>query len=227
MVTLCEQQGFTLFSAIFLHLTQLSRPPTTSFFELCSTQPPPDFVSSRGSKRPADASGDNGAVEDKRARGGGGGGGGGASASSGDAAAAGGGVGGHGAGGSGGSGATHGLKSNTAAVTAALTANDGPRAIALLREMRALRQVPKLGAVQRWVRACDAAVHDPAALQVLDAVLRTCDPELVSVWLALVVMHHLHRGSRCTHSLLPHPHFFQWVVSASIARRVISRIDHA
>jgi hypothetical protein len=158
-----------------------------------SMQPPPDFVSSRGSKRPADASGDNGAVEDKRARGGGSGGGGGASASSGDAAAAGGGVGGQGAGGSGGSGATHGLKSTTAAVTAALTANDGPRAIALLREMRALRQVPKLGAVQRWVRACDAAVHDPAALQVLDAVLRTCDPELVSVWLALVEMLHLHR----------------------------------
>uniref|UniRef100_A0A7S0HD04 Fe2OG dioxygenase domain-containing protein n=1 Tax=Hanusia phi TaxID=3032 RepID=A0A7S0HD04_9CRYP len=41
--------------------------------------------------------------------------------------------------------------------------------------MRAPREIPKLGAVQRWVRDCDlgaTAANDPQALRVLDAILR-------------------------------------------------------
>ena len=53
-------------------------------------------------------------------------------------------------------------------------------AIQQLRLMRAAKERPKLGALQRWVRECDAAgTNDPAALRVLDGILRTSTPELV------------------------------------------------
>ncbi|KAI9351283.1 hypothetical protein BDR26DRAFT_815797, partial [Obelidium mucronatum] len=54
-----------------------------------------------------------------------------------------------------------------------------------LSEMRAQKQFPKLGALQRWVRDCDAAANtttqkrDQVVMRVLDAVLRTADPGTV------------------------------------------------
>jgi hypothetical protein len=54
-----------------------------------------------------------------------------------------------------------------------------------LEEMRTKGQVPKLGALQRWVRDCDAAsakngaFGDPVVLRVLDSMLRTVDPTMV------------------------------------------------
>ncbi|KAI8585566.1 hypothetical protein BDZ88DRAFT_432262 [Geranomyces variabilis] len=59
-------------------------------------------------------------------------------------------------------------------------------ALVLLAEMRERGMVPKLGALQRWVRDCDA-VSGPdgglkgqgEVLRVLDAILRTADPEMV------------------------------------------------
>jgi hypothetical protein len=54
-----------------------------------------------------------------------------------------------------------------------------------LEEMRARGQVPKLGALQRWVRDCDAAsaksgaFGDPIVLRLLDSILRTVDPSMV------------------------------------------------
>ncbi|KAF9425538.1 hypothetical protein BGZ94_007448 [Podila epigama] len=58
-------------------------------------------------------------------------------------------------------------------------------AMTALEEMRARGQVPKLGALQRWVRDCDAAsakngaFGDPVVLRVLDSMLRTVDPSMV------------------------------------------------
>jgi len=54
-----------------------------------------------------------------------------------------------------------------------------------LEEMRVRGQVPKLGALQRWVRDCDAAsaksgaFGDPVVLRLLDSILRTVDPSMV------------------------------------------------
>jgi hypothetical protein len=51
--------------------------------------------------------------------------------------------------------------------------------------MRAKGQLPKLGALQRWVRDCDAASlrdgshADPQIFRVLDSILRTADPALI------------------------------------------------
>ncbi|KAI8612041.1 hypothetical protein BC830DRAFT_1138583 [Chytriomyces sp. MP71] len=51
-----------------------------------------------------------------------------------------------------------------------------------LSEMRAQRQYPRLGALQRWVRDCDAVAsttthrRDGIVMRVLDAILRTADP---------------------------------------------------
>eukprot|EP00038_Savillea_parva_P002573 m.115539 g.115539 ORF g.115539 m.115539 type:complete len:650 (+) comp10882_c0_seq1:101-2050(+) len=72
---------------------------------------------------------------------------------------------------------TNTLGQNSKRVNLALAGGDWITALATLREMRSAKQVPKLGTVQRWVRVCDAAVHDPVALQVLDGILRTCDPD--------------------------------------------------
>ncbi|KAG0366411.1 hypothetical protein BGX24_003705 [Mortierella sp. AD032] len=58
-------------------------------------------------------------------------------------------------------------------------------AMSAMEEMRAKGQVPKLGALQRWVRDCDAAsakngeFGDPVVLRVLDSMLRTIDPSMV------------------------------------------------
>ncbi|KAF9200807.1 hypothetical protein BGZ49_008947 [Haplosporangium sp. Z 27] len=58
-------------------------------------------------------------------------------------------------------------------------------AMTALEEMRNRGQVPKLGALQRWVRDCDAAsakngaFGDPVVLRVLDSMLRTVDPSMV------------------------------------------------
>ncbi|KAJ3299634.1 hypothetical protein HDU76_006256 [Blyttiomyces sp. JEL0837] len=76
-------------------------------------------------------------------------------------------------------------------------------AIVYLSEMRAKKIVPKLGALQRWVRDCDAAAvtvpstaasgkktqttttvgysgkRDAVVMRVLDAILRTSDPKIV------------------------------------------------
>ncbi|KAF9932210.1 hypothetical protein FBU30_008765 [Linnemannia zychae] len=58
-------------------------------------------------------------------------------------------------------------------------------AMSALEEMRSKGQVPKLGALQRWVRDCDAAsarngeFGDPVVLRVLDSMLRTVDPSMV------------------------------------------------
>ncbi|KAJ3159320.1 hypothetical protein HDU86_001924 [Geranomyces michiganensis] len=59
-------------------------------------------------------------------------------------------------------------------------------ALGLLADMRERGMVPKLGALQRWVRDCDA-VSGPdgglkgqgEVLRVLDAILRTADPDMV------------------------------------------------
>eukprot|EP01113_Clastostelium_recurvatum_P032326 TRINITY_DN4139_c0_g1_i2.p1 TRINITY_DN4139_c0_g1~~TRINITY_DN4139_c0_g1_i2.p1 ORF type:complete len:540 (+),score=116.92 TRINITY_DN4139_c0_g1_i2:92-1711(+) len=63
-------------------------------------------------------------------------------------------------------------------------------ALVALAEMRERKQTPKLGALQRWVRDCDAVQGgstsapasldgDPQVLRVLDAILRTADPSMV------------------------------------------------
>lgn len=52
-------------------------------------------------------------------------------------------------------------------------------ALSALATMRATGMVPKLGALCRWVRDCDAAhggLEDPMVCTVIDAVLRTADP---------------------------------------------------
>lgn len=53
-----------------------------------------------------------------------------------------------------------------------------------LQVMRTKKVIPKLGAIQRWTRDCDAASRDsmnPIVLQTLDAILRTADPDMVSL----------------------------------------------
>ncbi|CAO3657979.1 unnamed protein product [Umbelopsis vinacea] len=70
-------------------------------------------------------------------------------------------------------------------ISDALTDGRWADALAALAEMRARGQVPKLGALQRWVRDCDAASlrdgshADPQIFRVLDSILRTADPALV------------------------------------------------
>jgi hypothetical protein len=63
----------------------------------------------------------------------------------------------------------------TARVSAALADGRWTDARALLAEMQVRRQAPKLGALQRWVRECDAAAARDGAVvwAVLDAILRT------------------------------------------------------
>ncbi len=56
-------------------------------------------------------------------------------------------------------------------------------AIYLLSLMREKKQIPKLGALQRWTRDLDAvdAESDPLMIRVLDAILRTVDPSTVGI----------------------------------------------
>ena len=53
-------------------------------------------------------------------------------------------------------------------VTNALNAHRWEAAVQQLAIMRKASMVPMLGSVQRWVRACDAAEHDPVMLRMLD-----------------------------------------------------------
>ncbi|KAH9476056.1 hypothetical protein JR316_0011626 [Psilocybe cubensis] len=60
-------------------------------------------------------------------------------------------------------------------------------ALVLLAEMAIREQVPKLGALQRWVRECDAVLspkmskqEENRVWQVLDAILRTTQPEMIA-----------------------------------------------
>ncbi|GAA6021933.1 hypothetical protein JCM10207_002604 [Rhodosporidiobolus poonsookiae] len=70
-------------------------------------------------------------------------------------------------------------------ISAALTQHRHTDALVLLAEMRIREQHPKLGALQRWVRECDAASRsdgsfgDENVLRVLDAVLRCTNGEPV------------------------------------------------
>ncbi|GAA5824990.1 hypothetical protein JCM3770_001825 [Rhodotorula araucariae] len=68
-------------------------------------------------------------------------------------------------------------------ISAALTQHRHLDALVLLSELRIRQQHPKLGALQRWVRDCDAASRsdgsfgDEMVLRVLDAVLRCTNGE--------------------------------------------------
>lgn len=68
-------------------------------------------------------------------------------------------------------------------ISDALTDECFDEALLLLGEMRSKAAFPKLGALQRWVRMCDAASADGTrnarVMKVLDAILRTADPGLV------------------------------------------------
>jgi hypothetical protein len=72
--------------------------------------------------------------------------------------------------------------SYSARISDALAAGRWADAIRDLREMRLKGKMPKLGALQRWVRFADAAGgelldrQDPLILQALDAILRAVDP---------------------------------------------------
>jgi hypothetical protein len=68
----------------------------------------------------------------------------------------------------------------TGQITDALQDSRWEDAVTYLRNMRSLNHVPKLGAVQRWVRFCDAASksgddYNTEVMVALDAILRTCD----------------------------------------------------
>ncbi|GAA5911626.1 hypothetical protein JCM6882_008057 [Rhodosporidiobolus microsporus] len=71
----------------------------------------------------------------------------------------------------------------TSRISAALTQHRHLDALVLLSELRLRDQKPKLGALQRWVRDCDAASRsdgsfgDEMVLRVLDAVLRCTNGE--------------------------------------------------
>jgi hypothetical protein len=75
-------------------------------------------------------------------------------------------------------------------------------AMAFLAEMRSQGQVPKLGALQRWVRDCDAAQDGKSQtvsteiLRVLDAILRTADPSMVAA---------ANPGAEAEHPIRMHP----------------------
>jgi hypothetical protein len=67
-------------------------------------------------------------------------------------------------------------------VSSAVSDNRWPDALEALDKMRSARMVPKLGAVCRWVRDCDATGDtDAGALVVLDSILRTADPSQTGV----------------------------------------------
>eukprot|EP00759_Apiculatamorpha_spiralis_P012002 PhF_6_TR19100/c0_g1_i1/m.28098 len=68
----------------------------------------------------------------------------------------------------------------TARISDALSDSRWADALMTLAAMRRSGEIPKLGAVQRWVRDVDAAgQNDETALLVLDAVIRTAAPEQI------------------------------------------------
>lgn len=75
----------------------------------------------------------------------------------------------------------------TSRISSALSDQRHVDALVLLSEMMIRGQVPKLGALQRWVRECDAVLTPTMSQQdqnqvwqVLDAILRTTQPDLVA-----------------------------------------------
>ncbi|PPQ96894.1 hypothetical protein CVT26_005880 [Gymnopilus dilepis] len=75
----------------------------------------------------------------------------------------------------------------TSRISSALVDQRHTDALVLLSEMAIREQLPKLGALQRWVRECDAVLtptmsreEENKVWQVLDAILRTTQPEMVS-----------------------------------------------
>ncbi|KAH8094633.1 hypothetical protein BXZ70DRAFT_946930 [Cristinia sonorae] len=75
----------------------------------------------------------------------------------------------------------------TSRISAALVDQRHVDALVLLSEMIIREQVPKLGALQRWVRECDAVLtptmsqaDENRVWQVLDGILRTTQPEMIS-----------------------------------------------
>ncbi|KAF8962109.1 hypothetical protein BDZ97DRAFT_1826426 [Flammula alnicola] len=74
----------------------------------------------------------------------------------------------------------------TSRISSALVDQRHIDALVLLAEMVIREQVPKLGALQRWVRECDAVLspkmspeEENRVWQVLDAILRTTQPEMI------------------------------------------------
>ncbi|GLB40901.1 putative prolyl 4-hydroxylase [Lyophyllum shimeji] len=74
----------------------------------------------------------------------------------------------------------------TSRISSALVDQRHVDALVLLSEMVIRAQVPKLGSLQRWVRECDAVLtpsmpqdDQNRVWQVLDAILRTTQPELI------------------------------------------------
>ncbi|KAF8066593.1 hypothetical protein FPV67DRAFT_1417259 [Lyophyllum atratum] len=83
--------------------------------------------------------------------------------------------------------ATNTGSSLTSRISSALVDQRHIDALVLLSEMVIREQVPKLGALQRWVRECDAVLtpsmtqqEENRVWQVLDAILRTTQPELIA-----------------------------------------------
>ncbi|KAF9002540.1 hypothetical protein BDQ17DRAFT_1357039 [Cyathus striatus] len=75
----------------------------------------------------------------------------------------------------------------TSRISSALIDQRHIDALVLLSEMSLREQMPKLGALQRWVRECDAVLSPGMAKeqrdkvwQVLDMILRTTQPELIA-----------------------------------------------
>ncbi|RDB16632.1 hypothetical protein Hypma_002847 [Hypsizygus marmoreus] len=75
----------------------------------------------------------------------------------------------------------------TSRISSALVDQRHVDALVLLSEMAIREHIPKLGALQRWVRECDAVLtpsmsqqDENRVWQVLDAILRTTQPELIS-----------------------------------------------
>ncbi|KAJ7182835.1 hypothetical protein C8R43DRAFT_968201 [Mycena crocata] len=82
---------------------------------------------------------------------------------------------------------TAGGASLTSRISSALVDQRHVDALVLLSEMEIRGQLPKLGALQRWVRECDAVLvptmsqeEENRVWQVLNAILRTTQPDLVS-----------------------------------------------
>ncbi|KAG5645400.1 hypothetical protein DXG03_006353 [Asterophora parasitica] len=74
----------------------------------------------------------------------------------------------------------------TSRISSALVDQRHVDALVLLSEMVIREQMPKLGALQRWVRECDAVLtpsmseaEENQVWHVLDAILRTTQPELI------------------------------------------------
>lgn len=75
----------------------------------------------------------------------------------------------------------------TSKISSALVDQRHVDALVLLSEMVIREQLPKLGALQRWVRECDAVLtpkmsqeEENRVWQVLDAILRTTQPEMIA-----------------------------------------------